>query len=154
MKSMKQSKKIVEIISALFILLFFYTAINKWLFVREFIYVLSESPLIGSFAPFVGWSIIFLELLLTALLFFPRTRLVGLKGSFILMAIFTGYIAYMVAFTPKLPCSCGGVIGLMNWSQHLAFNIFFTFLGLTGIILERKHPDTHSPSRRGPAIST
>jgi putative oxidoreductase len=154
MKRMKQSKKIVEIVSALFILLFFYTAINKWLFVGEFIYVLSESPLIGPFAPLVGWSIIILELIITALLFFPRTRLLGLKGAFILMVAFAGYIAYMVAFTPKLPCSCGGVIGLMNWSQHLVFNIFFTFLGLTGIILERKQPVTHSPSKPRPAVST
>jgi hypothetical protein len=134
----------VEVISALFILLFAYTAFSKWLDSQNFIAVLAQSPLIGrTLAGIAAWSVIISELIICALLFIPRTRLIGLYGSFLVIAVFTLYIGYMIAFTPKLPCHCGGVISQMTWPQHLAFNIVFTMLALTGIILDRRNVLTH-----------
>jgi hypothetical protein len=43
----------------------------------------------------------------------------------------------MIAFDPELPCSCGGILQSMNWTQHLIFNIFFTLLGLGAIAFEK-----------------
>jgi hypothetical protein len=45
----------------------------------------------------------------------------------------------MLAYAKHLPCSCGGVIKKLTWPQHLAFNIFFLLIAMTGIILQRKH---------------
>jgi len=129
---------IIEIISSLLILLFVYTALSKLLDYAAFKNVLSKSPLIGGKAAIVALALPITEGLIAVLLFFPRWRLRGLYGSFAAMTIFTLYLAYMIIFTPKLPCSCGGVLKQMNWNQHLLFNIFFLLASLTGIVLERK----------------
>jgi putative oxidoreductase len=132
--------RLTEIIAALFILLFVYTAASKLLGFSVFRFVLSRSPLIGNMAPAIAWVLPFLELFVSLLLFFPRTRRRGLWASFILMVLFTGYLAYMIAFAPHLPCSCGGVIRHMTWTQHLFFNVFFTLLAATGLWWDRRKP--------------
>lgn len=130
---------IIEIIAALFILLFVYTASSKLLEMHKFQYTIAKSPLIGDFANLISWAVPITEISIAIILLIPKTRLVGLYASTALMAIFTLYIGYMIAFTPKLPCSCGGVIKYMSWNQHLLFNIFFTLLGVWGIMLLRKN---------------
>jgi len=129
---------IIEIISSLLILLFLYTALSKLLDYTAFKNVLSKSPLIGGKAAIVALALPITEGLIASLLFFPRWRLRGLWGSFAAMTIFTLYLAYMIIFEPKLPCSCGGVLKQMTWNQHLLFNIFFLLVSLTGVVLERK----------------
>jgi len=129
---------IIEIIGSLLILLFVYTAISKLLDFTAFKNVLSRSPLIGGKAAVVALALPIAEGLVVGLLFFPKTRLRGFYGSSALMIMFTLYLAYMISFTPHLPCSCGGVLKQMTWSQHLVFNIFFLLLSLTGLVLERK----------------
>ena len=132
---MKIVKKAIipDIISALFILLFVYTATTKLIDHESFRTVLSQSPLIGIKAAILSWVLPILELLTATLLFIPSIRNWGFACSLILMLLFTGYIAYMIFFTPKLPCSCGGVLAFMTWPQHLIFNIFFTALGAVGL---------------------
>ena len=134
---MKTLKKTIipEIISAMFILLFVYTATTKLIEHESFKAVLSQSPLIGIEATLISWVLPVLELLIAILLFFPAMRTWGFTGAFILMAIFTFYIAYMILFAKNLPCSCGGVISRMSWSQHLIFNIFFTALAVIALWL-------------------
>jgi putative oxidoreductase len=129
---------IIEIISGLLILLFVYTGLSKLLDFRQFKSTLSGSPVIGDSAAVLAFVLPVLELVLAALLFFTRTKLTGLYGSLVLMTVFTLYIGYMLSFSSKLPCSCGGVLKDMNWSEHLVFNIFFTVLSLAGVLLERK----------------
>ncbi len=129
---------IVEIIAALLILLFVYTGVSKFLTIDRFIHVLGESPLIGKVSSLIAWVLPITELFIAGLLFIPRTRSIGLYSSFILMLIFTIYLGYMLAFTPNLPCSCGGVLQQMSWPQHFIFNIFFTMLALSGIWLSRR----------------
>ena len=129
---------IIEIISSLLILLFVYTAVSKLLDYAAFKNVLNRSPFIGGKAAFVALALPITEVLVASLLFFPRSRLWGLYGSFVAMTIFTLYLAWMIMFTPNLPCSCGGVLKQMTWNQHLVFNIFFLLASLTGIVLERR----------------
>lgn len=130
-----KKKTVIEIITALFVLLFVYTATSKLANINGFISVLSRSPLIGNNAPLVAWGIPIIELIIALLLFLPGARKWGMYGSTILMLLFTGYLIYMIYFTPELPCSCGGVLKYMSWKQHLIFNIGFTILGSTGIWL-------------------
>lgn len=128
---------IVEIISALFILLFLYTAINKSMNIQSTARVLAKSPFFPAYSLIIAWTVVIMEYVVAAMLFFHKTRKAGLYLSFWLMAGFTAYIAYMKAFVPDLPCSCGGVISGMTWNQHLVFNIFFTLLALAGIYLTK-----------------
>ncbi|HEX7905437.1 MAG TPA: MauE/DoxX family redox-associated membrane protein [Chitinophagaceae bacterium] len=129
---------VIEIISSLLILLFVYTSISKLMDYTSFKSVLSKSPLIGSMGAIVALALPITEALVSVLLFFPRTRLWGLYSALALMTGFTVYLAYMIFFTPNLPCSCGGVLKQMTWRQHLVFNTFFLLLSLVGVVLQRK----------------
>ena len=131
-------KMVVEVIAALFILLFLYTAINKSLAIKPTVAVIDKTPFFSNFPEVTAWTVVIAEYIAAALLFFPQTRKIGLYGSLVLMAGFTLYIGYMKAFVPNLPCSCGGVISKLTWNQHLVFNIFFTLLAGYGIRLMRK----------------
>lgn len=129
---------IIEISAALLILLFVYTATSKLMKFDVFEYQLSKSPLIGASSNWIAWLLPLVELIVSLLLFFPKTRLKGFYASFILMLGFTIYIGYMLMFTPDRPCSCGGVLASMTWEQHLVFNIFFTFLSALGVFLSNR----------------
>jgi putative oxidoreductase len=129
---------IIEIISGLLILLFVYTAVSKLLDYTAFKNTLSKSPLMDGKAGLVALALPITEILVSVLLFIPRTRLWGFYSSAALMSVFTLYLAYMINFVPKLPCSCGGVLKQMTWNQHLWFNIFFLAISVAGLVLERK----------------
>lgn len=124
---------ITDILSALFILLFVYTAITKLVERESFNTVLRQSPLIGTASNTLSFLLPTIELVTALLLFIPSVRLWGFASSFFLMVIFTFYITYMILFTPHLPCSCGGVLAYMTWKEHLIFNIFFTALAAIGL---------------------
>ena len=119
---------IIDIISSLFILLFLYTALSKLYEFASFRYVLSVSPLIGFASSFFAWFIPAIELLVTGLLFVPSSRKWGLRLSLVLITVFTCYLAYMIFFTPDKPCSCGGVIKQLTWSQHLSVNVILAII--------------------------
>ena len=131
-------KAIVDIIAALLILLFTYTAVNKLMGLDLFKVLLAQSPGIGNHAGWLYIAIPAVELIVAAFLFFPATRLKGLYASFVLMLLFTIYVGYMISKGGSLPCSCGGVISAMSWQQHLFFNIFFTIAALVAAIMNHK----------------
>ena len=115
--------RITTFISIFFILLFCYAAISKIMDFEKFQIQIKDSPLLGSFSEILPVSIIVIELVLVGLLCYQKTRNTGLLGSFILMLFFTGYIAHMLLTSENLPCSCGGILEKMSWTQHLYFNI-------------------------------
>ena len=127
-----------EIISGIFILLFFYTAISKLMTYQSFRTVLSMSPAIGKYAHLLAWFLPSVELVTVALLFIPRTKSLGLTFSLALMLLFTGYIFYMLQSALHLPCSCGGVLKHMSWKQHLLFNTSFTVIAVLGLLLQQR----------------
>jgi len=65
-----------------------------------------------------------------------RLRQVGLYAAFSLMVMFTAYIVAILQMDAgNIPCSCGGVLEALGWTEHLIFNIGFVLLGAVGIIL-------------------
>jgi hypothetical protein len=129
----KQEKNIplfIEIVSALLLFLFLYTSISKLKDHHAFQVVLAKSPLLGTYSVLLSWAIPAVEIITSALLFIPATRKRGLQLSFTLMLFFTTYIAYMILFASNLPCSCGGVLQELSWTQHLVFNIIFLLLNI------------------------
>lgn len=130
-----KSKFWIEGISAFFIFLFIYTAASKWMDIDRFKWVLGESPLLGSVANLIAWGLPATEILIAIFLLFPKTRKIGLLSTMILMFVFTGYIAYLLATASNLPCSCGGILRMLSWKQHLVLNIFLTLLSILGFKL-------------------
>jgi uncharacterized membrane protein YphA (DoxX/SURF4 family) len=133
-------KAVLETISLLFILLFVYTAASKFLDYENFRAVIGQSPLLTPFAPVLAIVVPVAEVVIALLLTIPRYRRAGLYASFAIMMLFTTYITVLLIFAMKVPCSCGGVISRMSWTQHLYFNIFFTLLALLGMWLHTRQP--------------
>ncbi|MBQ0152790.1 MAG: hypothetical protein KBS61_07855, partial [Chryseobacterium sp.] len=96
---------------------------------------LGQSPLLASYALPISYGIIMLELFTAILLMMNRYRKLALQISLLLMVMFTTYIVIILYFTPFTPCSCGGVLEKMGWTEHLVFNVFFIVLALIGIKL-------------------
>jgi len=135
---MKKST-IVEIISALLVFLFIYAALSKLLDFGKFRYQLSQSPFMTRFSGFAAWAIPLGEIIISVFLITRRTRIAGLYLAFFLMLLFTGYIFIMLKYSSYLPCSCGGVLSSMSWKQHFVFNLVFTLLSLSAIIMQNLH---------------
>ncbi|WP_367112868.1 MauE/DoxX family redox-associated membrane protein [uncultured Chitinophaga sp.] len=138
------NKKFVQIIGYAFILLFVYTALSKWFTYNIYLYDLRRSPDLGRFALPISLLVPGLELLAAGLLLFDKTLRKGLWFSFVLMLIFTAYVAYVLIYASDLPCTCGGIIRQLSWPQHLIFNIFFTMLAAVGLHLTKKEPSNEN----------
>ncbi len=127
---------IIEIISSLLIILFIYTALSKLSNYNNFTAQLSKSPFITSYATSIAWSIPAVEIAISLLLVFSKTRLLGLYASFFLMSLFTAYLIIMLNFSYYIPCSCGGVLQYLSWNEHIVFNSFFIVIAGTGVLLK------------------
>ncbi|SFW76175.1 Methylamine utilisation protein MauE [Sinomicrobium oceani] len=126
---------IVETICLLFVVLFTYAAVSKLLEFEKFRAQLGQSPLLTAFADMVVWTIPAVELAISLLLFVPRFRLGALYASLSLMTLFTAYIVAVLYFSPYVPCSCGGILENLGWTEHLVFNLVFIALAIAGIVL-------------------
>lgn len=105
---------------------------------ENFSFQLGRSPFISSMSGAISILLPGFELLLAVLLIFRKTRLLGLYGSFFMMALFTGYVFIMLRYSYDLPCSCGGILEQLTWENHLVFNALFTLLTVFGIFLQNK----------------
>lgn len=128
----------MDVIVFLLALLFVYAAMNKLMDFQSFQAQLGKSPLITEHASWISWVVPFSEIIISIGLFIPQTRLVSLYASFTLMFMFTAYIAFILTFSPYVPCSCGGILDKLGWTEHLIFNIVFTLIALTGTIIQNK----------------
>jgi putative oxidoreductase len=143
---------ITEICIFLFILLFTYTSISKFLDYHRFVFQmqLAPVPFMKLVAPYLGWIVptaeSFLVVWLCLGLFKPEIRLWPLFLSVILLATFELYIAAMILSGLHLPCTCGGIISKMSWYQHLIFNAFFIIVGVIGLI-QHKLTDTDNSKK-------
>ena len=126
------------------ILLFMYTAVSKLFQQSVFVFQMRRAPLplMYTLAPVIGWVVPIIELVLVALLYLNRTRLLGMVCSLMLLVSFEVYITGMKIMEMqtgiRLPCTCGGIISNMGWTAHLLFNAVFIFLLGLSIYNQRK----------------
>jgi putative oxidoreductase len=162
----------LETIVSLLALLFLYTGVAKLYGFSQFAYDMHNQPFphwlsdwLSGYLPYIEIAIA-LSLYLPALriplkfpslgfartLNIPSTRKAGLYTSAVIMLGFTIYTALVLFhYFPRVPCSCGGVIRHLSWTQHLFFNLFFLGLATTGIWLHMKKPGNLDSS---PAINS
>ncbi|MET7000329.1 MauE/DoxX family redox-associated membrane protein [Chitinophaga defluvii] len=126
----------LEIILALLVILWIYTGLTKMINYADTRFQMGRSPFIKPIAGLVAVTLPAFEVMVAGLLVFKRTRLLGLYASFFLMLLFTGYIYAMLHYSYYVPCSCGGVLAILSWNQHLIFNIIYTLFALFGVILQ------------------
>ncbi|SHF02364.1 Methylamine utilisation protein MauE [Arenibacter palladensis] len=137
----KHRETIVEVTCLLFITLFAYAGLTKLLEGHLFYDNIRNSPVLGgkAVASLASWTVPLSELAVALLLLWKKTRLLGLYGAAVLMLLFTGYTLAIVFFAPYRPCSCGGVISLLSWEQHLMLNAILLLLALLAIWYSPKH---------------
>jgi hypothetical protein len=129
---------IIEIITVLNIILFLYTGIAKIMDYSVFKEQLAVSPILAWASTPVALLLPWAEFAVVLMLVIPRWRLKGLYASFWLMTMFTAYIIILFSISTEMPCSCGGIIELLSWQQHIIFNSAFVLLNLWAIILLKK----------------
>jgi putative oxidoreductase len=123
-----------ELLSFCLIELFAYTASSKLLDFNQFKVAMYGQTLPHEVTAILVWLLPGLEITVSLLLLFEKTRLTGFYASLILMVLFTGYISLVLLhYFGRVPCSCGGVIKALGWKLHLVFNLFFLLLSLLGI---------------------
>lgn len=128
-------EKFKIIICYLFILLFVYAAVSKLMDFQNFQVQLAQSPLLTAFAKSISIGVIVLEFAIAVLLSIPKTRIIGLFSAFGLMLLFTIYIYIILNYSSFVPCSCGGILENMDWTEHLLFNIAFAILAFEALYL-------------------
>ena len=119
----------------LLILLLVYAAVSKLLDFHDFDVQLKKSPMLAPNADWIVWIVPFSELLVSILLLVPRYVLLGLYSSFSLLVGFTTYIVLVLHFTENIPCSCGGILESLGWTEHIVFNLFFIVMAVLAIFL-------------------
>lgn len=128
-------KHFVKIVSILLALLFMYAAANKLLDFENFQVQLAQSPLLSAYAGIISYGIITIELIVAVMLCLSDSRQVGLYASLGLMSAFTIYIYLILNYSDFIPCSCGGILEKLGWTEHLIFNICFVVLSALGIFV-------------------
>ena len=132
-------KIVIEILSSLLILLFVYTSVSKWLAFKTFVGEMNNQPFPNWMTPALVWTLPTVEIIISGLLMFERTQLIGFRAALILMLLFTVYtFLVLINVFGRTPCSCGGVIENLTWGQHLVFNLFFVGVALAGILLKNR----------------
>jgi hypothetical protein len=129
---------IVIFVSYSYAFLFTYAAISKIIDFENFRIQLGQSPLLSSFAALIVWTIPAIELLISVLLFFKNQRLKALLAAYSLMVMFTTYIYIILNYSSYIPCSCGGILEKLGWTEHLIFNLFFIIMAGISIIFLSK----------------
>src|SRR5690606_32615017 len=115
-------------------------AMTKLMEGERFFNNLNNSPIVPgkTTAIILSWAVPTLEIVVAFLIAWPRTRLKGVYGALLLTILFTIYVTSIVFFSPYTPCSCGGIITLLTWPQHLMLNTGLILLAILGIRLYRK----------------
>ena len=130
----------LEIISAVFILLFIYTGISKLIDVHAFQGAMRKSKPLAHYAKILSYAVPIIEIIIAVLLAVPnRIKKIGMWASLGMMFIFTAYVIYILEkFEGHLPCTCGGIISKLTWKQHLILNFILLLIALRGLLLMRK----------------
>jgi uncharacterized membrane protein YphA (DoxX/SURF4 family) len=128
----------VDVICYAYFLLFLYAATSKLLDYEKSELQMSKSPIITDFAFILVWLVPSLEIVIAVILIVKKTVMLGLYASLGLMSMFTAYIIAILNFSDTIPCSCGGVLEKLGWTEHLIFNIIFIIMAITAILMQTK----------------
>lgn len=117
-------RSFVNICRLCLIFLYVYTAFSKLVDLEKFEQQISQITLLKE-APVVVFGFLFIgEVVSAILLAYKKTMAKGFLLSSILLLLFTLYITSILISSRHLPCSCGGIMQKLSWTQHLILNCF------------------------------
>jgi uncharacterized membrane protein YphA (DoxX/SURF4 family) len=135
---------LLDIIVFLFVTLFLYASCSKLIEYDLFQAQIGKSPLIMGYSKWLAFIVPLIEIVTSIMLLIPRLQTFALYLSFSIMFLFSSYIAFILTLSPYVPCSCGGILSKLGWTEHLIFNIVFTAIAIIGIHLSliKQKPET------------
>lgn len=142
------------IVQYFFVLLFVYAAISKLITFEAFQVQLTQSPLLSAYATTIAYLVIIVELVIALFLTLKQTKTLGLYLSYGLMVAFTIYIYLILNYSDFIPCSCGGILEKMGWTEHLWFNIIVCILGLLAIYFQENNKQLNKENKKRFILST
>ncbi|MEK6506978.1 DoxX family protein [Myroides sp. C4067] len=142
------------IVQYFFVLLFVYAAISKLITFEAFQVQLTQSPLLSAYATTIAYLVIIVELVIALFLTLKQTKTLGLYLSYGLMVAFTIYIYLILNYSDFIPCSCGGILEKMGWTEHLWFNIIVCILGLLAIYFQENDKENNKTNKNRFIISS
>ena len=140
--------RFISISKILLMVMFAYAGIFKIVDITLFESQMKESPLIPQLLiPTLAISLPIFELLLAILLMYDKYNSMSLTLSFITMLFFSLYLIMLVSLYENVPCTCGGILGKLGYTEHIIFNLFFlTISGVTFYLHDSKSNQTHQES--------
>jgi uncharacterized membrane protein YphA (DoxX/SURF4 family) len=138
---------LIDVIVTLIVCMYLYASSSKYFDFPAFQRAMHNQPFPSWFSTSLTWFIPPVEIAVTILLLFGKSRKTGFLASTVLMGLFTIYVAaILLHLFPRVPCSCGGIIRLLTWNQHLLFNVFFLIISFIGWRLTLK-PRLENPGK-------
>jgi uncharacterized membrane protein YphA (DoxX/SURF4 family) len=135
---MKNKSNIILTLSMLIVTLFLYVGISKLTDFTMFKVNMRKSPILSSsMVDLLAYLVPLGEILIAILLLVPKTRRFGFYISYSTMVAFTAYIALLRYGYPDIACSCGGILGTMDFNVHIIFNLLFVVIAFLGIYLSK-----------------
>lgn len=126
---------LVNFICAIFIAVFGYSAASELFstntlhkFIRKFKFLNSSVLILTSYIPVI-------ELCISVLLLFSRTKLAGLIASAVFVTISTVYMVYLALSTAQSVCHCGFSLSRLNSVEQIWFNVLLLVLAAVAIFL-------------------
>ena len=134
------SKKFVLTATFLFILLFCYAAIAKGRDIVVFQSQMMQSPLIPrQLVSLLSYAVPVIEFGTAFLLAIEKTRLIGFYFSYFIMFSFSVYLVLLLSlYSGNIPCACGGILGKLDYTSHLIFNLLFCAAAFIAILVLSK----------------
>lgn len=142
-----RSNLIIEISTSPYILIFVYAALSKLLDFEKFRLEIGKSPLLTEYATVIAWGVPSIEILISFLLLFKKTKKFAMFMALSLMVSFTAYLLLVLHFIDYIPCSCGGILEKLGWNEHLVFNMTFIFLAIISIYMNNQFTDNNKNSK-------
>ena len=133
----------ILVITAILVILFFFTGMEKVWYHTVFRIQLYKQPLPGWAKDVLDWGLPIAELAVTGLLVYWRTRRRGLWASAVILLAFTGYTAY-AASEPDghVVCACGKLFSSLSWTAHFWVNMSLAAMAMAGAVLHQRNIQT------------
>jgi hypothetical protein len=134
----------VEIIASLLLIFFVHTLISSYIQLQSLKNLLAFYTINTTT---VAWLMIITELVITVLLFIPRTRMLG----FIFVLLSSIFALYIIFKRPHLPHDFGGIMNALSRKQQPVFYSLLLALPIIGVIISFKEKAT-KPSRESQQV--
>jgi serine/threonine protein kinase len=134
----KRLRSFVNVVGGLLAFLFVSTGFSKLVNHSNFELTLSKSPFIFSYAHILSYAVPIGEIIFSVCLAVKMLKTFGLYAGFFTMCAFSWYVYFMLSYSYSLPCSCGGIVQLLDWRQHLALNIGLSFSAAVAVLVHVK----------------